>query len=120
MAKEGLVELIPDSESFSRDALLACYSARRLTAIPGIKSIKAIRIPAAVESIGERCFYECSNLVSVTFVPGSSLKRIEKEAFRECKNLREMEIPAGVKEIGDCCFSLCAGLFGICTPSPAG
>ena len=51
----GQIELIPDSGSFSRDALLACYSARRLTAIPGIRC-KSIRIPAAVESISERCF----------------------------------------------------------------
>ena len=56
-------------------------------AFRGCRKLREIEIPASVEEIGEACFSgcfsECAYLASVTFLPGSSLKRIEKEAFRE-------------------------------------
>ena len=114
---EERVRIIPNSESFSRAELLACYSAKRMAAITGIKFIKSITIPAVVESIGEKCFYECTNLVSVRFVPGSCLRAIGKEAFCGCKKLQEIEIPDKVESLGEYCFYQCAALQSINIPN---
>ena len=60
-------------------------------------NIVVITIPASVEVLCERCFYECKSLSRVTFAAGSCLKRIEKEAFSGCSSLKEIEIPASVE-----------------------
>lgn len=41
----------------------------------------------AVTSIGEKAFYECDHLTSVTFAEGSQLKSIGNSAFGSCYNL---------------------------------
>ena len=108
--------------SLSRVTFASGSAVRRIgkEAFRECRKLSEIEIPASVEDIGEACFSgcfsECANLASVTFLPGSSLKGIEKEAFEECKNLREMEIPAGVESLGDLCFSGCAGLRTINIP----
>lgn len=81
--------------------------------------------------IGERAFYECKNLGSVTMSPDlntiganaflscHSLEYIELThklqtigvgAFRFCYSLEFIVIPAGVKSIGNAAFSGCAAL----------
>ena len=67
-------------------------------------------IPASVEEIGESCFSGCSSLSRVTFASGSAVRRIGKEAFRECRKLSEIEIPASVEEIGERCVWGCSSL----------
>ena len=108
--------------SLSRVTFASGSAVRRIgkEAFRECRKLSEIEIPASVEDIGEACFSgcfsECANLASVTFFPGSSLKRIEKEAFRNCKNLREMEIPATVKSLGIACFRGCTGLQTINIP----
>ena len=47
--------------------------------------ITHITIPASVTEIGDCCFAECMYLETVTFLPGSRLKRIGKCAFAETR-----------------------------------
>ena len=74
-----------------------------MCAVCAFRRLREVEIPASVEEIGEGCF-RCSSLSRVTFASGSALKRIGKEAFRECEELLELEIPASVEEIGEGCF----------------
>lgn len=52
-----------------------------------------------VTSIGERAFYRCSGLTSVT-IP-SSVTSIGHQAFYECSGLTSVNIPDGVTTIGE-------------------
>ena len=66
--------------------------------------LECVFLPCLLEEVPALCFRN-SSLSRVTFGSGSVLKRIGKEAFRECRELREIEIPASVEEIGEGCFS---------------
>jgi hypothetical protein len=70
-------------------------------------NITIITIPASVEVLCERCFYECKSLSRVTFAAGSCLKRIEKEAFSRCRSLKEIEIPASVEVLCEVALQVC-------------
>ena len=48
-------------------------------------------IPDSVTSIGERAFWYCRSLTSIT-IPGS-VKEIGKNAFIRCKNLKTVHLP---------------------------
>ena len=56
---------------------------------------------ANVEEIGDYAFCDCINLKEATL--SASLKKIGKEAFRNCK-LTEVSIAESVKDIGDAAF----------------
>ena len=73
--------------------------------------LECVFLPCLLEEVPALCFRN-SSLSRVTFGSGSVLKRIGKEAFRECRELREIEIPASVEEIDEFCFKCEAGLGG--------
>ena len=64
-----------------------------------------------VTSIGERAFYECTGLTSVTF--GNGVTSIGDRAFRYCSGLTSIEIPNSVTSIGHCAFYECTGLTSV-------
>ncbi|MDY5921833.1 MAG: leucine-rich repeat domain-containing protein [Candidatus Onthomorpha sp.] len=65
----------------------------------------------SVTSIGDRAFYECSSLTSVT-IP-NSVTSIGEGAFYECSELTSVTIPNSVTSIGDYAFSNCSGLTSV-------
>jgi hypothetical protein len=69
-------------------------------------------IPASVEVLGEKCFFYCISLSSVTFSSESRLSRIEGLAFHG-SGLVEIIIPASVEVLGDGCFSECGSLSSV-------
>ena len=62
----------------------------------------------SVATIGEKAFYGCSGLTSVT-IP-ESVTRISKEAFYNCNGLTSVTIPEGLTEIEDSAFAHCTAL----------
>ena len=62
----------------------------------------------SVSGIGEKAFYECSKLTSVT-IP-NSVTSIGRRAFSNCSNLTSVTIPNSVTSIGDETFSNCKNL----------
>lgn len=62
-------------------------------------------IPEGITSIGNRAFYDCSNLISIVLPAG--ITELEDHAFAECSNLTIMSLPAGITFIGDYVFSRC-------------
>ena len=71
-------------------------------------SIKVSDVDYAVTSIGDRAFYECSGLTSVT-IP-NSVTSIGEDAFRDCKGLTSVTIPNSVTSIGSEAFAKCSNL----------
>ena len=72
-------------------------------------------IPNSVTSIGDRAFYGCSGLISIT-IP-NSVTSIGKNAFDNCTGLTSITIPNSVTSIGDGAFDNCTGLTSIAIPN---
>ena len=62
-------------------------------------------------SIGERAFFDCSGLTSVTI--GNSVKSIGDEAFWGCSGLTSVTIGNSVTSIGNSAFWACSGLTSV-------
>ena len=64
-----------------------------------------------VTSIGEKTFYNCSGLTSLT-IP-NSVTSIGSSAFYNCSGLTSLTIPSSVTSIGNSAFSGCSGLTSV-------
>ena len=69
----------------------------------------------SVTSVGQKAFYDCSDLTSVT-IP-NSVTSIGNYAFYECSGLTSVTIPNNVTSIGDGVFRGCNGLSLVTIPN---
>ena len=74
--------------------------------IPG--SVEYDNITYSVTSIGERAFYYCIELTSIT-IP-NTVTSIGREAFSVCSGLTSVTIPNSIESIGNYAFKECSGL----------
>ena len=79
----------------------------------------AITIPATlggvkVAGLGEKLFYQCEEVTSVTIPEG--VTSIGPSAFDLCYGLKSVTIPSSVKTIGDWAFSACFRLQTVTMP----
>ena len=74
----------------------------------GCSSLTSITIPEGVTSIGEWVFANCSNLTAITLPEG--VTSIGSDAFRECSSLTAITLPEGVTSIGERAFYGCSSL----------
>ncbi len=83
-------------------------------------SATSIKVPSKmggkpVRVIGERAFYGCTNLQSVTI--SDNVQIIGDNAFAYCSALTELALPDSVTAIGDSAFYGCSGLTSLPLPS---
>ncbi len=78
-------------------------------------SIKYAIIESGVTSIGNRAFYGCSGLTTIT-IP-NSVTSIREHVFEYCSGLTSITIPSSVTSIGFSAFSECIGLTSITIPN---
>lgn len=76
--------------------------------------IRQIAIPDTVTEIGDRAFYYCDQLASITLPLG--LQKISDSVFLRCMSLTSITIPEAVTEIGAAAF-VGSGLTSITIPS---
>ncbi|MBR2970614.1 MAG: leucine-rich repeat domain-containing protein [Clostridia bacterium] len=76
-------------------------------------SLKTVIVTGG-ESIGEKSFYHCYGLISIT-IP-DSVTSIGRSAFEGCSGLTSITIPDSVTSIGYDAFSGCSGLESITLP----
>lgn len=77
-------------------------------------SFQNIILPSSITSIGERAFWNCSNLVSIKLP--DSVTTIDESAFVNCSSLKSIDFSANLKEIGMCAFWLCDSLESVAIP----
>ena len=99
--------LVDDKASVEIDGVL--FNKRKTTLIRFPKDREGnYSIPDGVEKIGDRAFYECTKLESIT-IPGS-VTAIGERAFSNCESLRKITIPDSVATLGDSAFEHCGSL----------
>ena len=79
-------------------------------------NITSVSIPKYVQSLDDKAFEGCDELVTVKFT-GSRTKSIGAFAFNKCKALKDISIPSSVTSIGEGAFMQCASLESINIPS---
>ena len=77
-------------------------------------NLTSVTIPDSVTRIGDRAFYGYSSLMGVT-IP-DSVTRIGLWAFRRCSSLTSVTIPDSVIRIGEYAFSGCTSLTSVTIP----
>lgn len=82
-------------------------------AYAGDETITEVILPDTLEVIGEKAFYQCTNLKKVVLPP--HLKVMEKQCFSETA-LEEVRIPATVKTLGYGMFQKCSKLKEVFLP----
>ena len=78
-------------------------------------SIKSIKLPAAITSIGSNAFYSCRKITEIT-IP-ASVQSIESSAFSYCTSLESVNFNEGLITIGNSAFEEDAKLTSIKIPS---
>ena len=79
------------------------------------KSVTYGGISYPVTSIGNKAFYYCSGLTSVTI--GNSVTSIGGSAFEYCDGLKSLTIGNSVTSIGSSAFNRCSGLKSLTIPN---
>ena len=77
-----------------------------------ISGCKNTDVPDSVTSIGDRAFYGCTGLTTIT-IP-NSVTSIGRHAFRGCTGLTNITIPDSVTVIGVSAFWDCTRLTSVC------
>jgi hypothetical protein len=81
--------------------------------------LSALWISRNVDSLGERCLYQCRSLRLVAFEAHSFLGEIGPEAFYECESLQSIAIPPSVCVCLSDVFQLCRSLASVVFESPS-
>ena len=79
------------------------------------KKLVDVQLNEGLQVIGERAFYYCVALRSVT-VP-STVTELGEEAFNGCYNLTELQLNEGLMVIGSSSFADCTALRSVTLPS---
>jgi hypothetical protein len=136
--KYGLVQLTPmdDYEYTLRGngIMLGAYTgSEKRVSVPGwhcglevvalnrtfyYKPITSVVIPGSVKEIGDKTFFICEELESVTFAE-DGLVKIGDSAFFMCFRLKHISLPHSVTSIGDKAFYGCGKLKRITIPPSA-
>lgn len=83
----------------------------------GIKALTGVTFPESVTgAIGDRCFYNCTNLTDITIT--ERITEIKASAFAGCSSLTSITIPKSVTKIGYYAFQNCTSLAEVyCMPT---
>ncbi|MDE7160814.1 MAG: leucine-rich repeat domain-containing protein [Muribaculaceae bacterium] len=84
-------------------------------AFMGCTELTSVRVPFALEYIGNMAFAACTSLTEIDLP--SALTRIEENAFSECSGLTTLRIPNSVTYLGQNSFGGCTGLMSLTLPA---
>jgi hypothetical protein len=81
------------------------------------KTLRSIKLPSSLRSIGKAAFASCNNLGRVTLP--TALDSIGDYAFAGCTALRTVTLPASVVKVGRGAFMRCTSLISIQVEAPS-
>ena len=105
--------VIPESITFENSLYSVTSIGER--AFYGCNGLTSVTIPNSVTSIGWSAFWDCSSLTSVT-IP-NSVTSIGWSAFWDCSSLTSVTIPNSVTNIGGSAFAWCISLTSVTIPN---
>ena len=76
-------------------------------------SLKAIKLPATLTTLGTGAFAGCDAVTSVTFGKNAALTEIPESCFLLCTALQKIQIPGYIRKIGDTAFAGCSTLSAV-------
>ena len=76
--------------------------------------IEDIRIGSEITTVGNSCFYGCSNAYQV--IIDDNVKCVGDNAFTYCRGLTDAIIGDGVRVLGNNAFAYCSGLINLTMP----
>ena len=74
------------------------------------QSIESVHISASMRKFGDKAFWSCRNLKSVTFAENSNFQVLSRRTFRSCESLPHIELPASLNRIATEAFYDCTSL----------
>ena len=77
---------------------------------PTVTSLKTLKLPASLKTIGEYAFVSCDALTTVSFAKASQLTEIGRQAFAMCVLLKDITLPDSVQRVGSAAFVNCLNL----------
>ena len=93
------------------DGILYTADGTGIVMVPPAKNIGDFVVPNTVTTIGQKLFYECDTITSVTFEGGRTEHiTIERQAFSRCSNLNKVIFTEMVASIGEDAFYNCSSL----------
>ena len=101
---EGLVEIAPEAFAAKITDFNFWGSPYEIN-IPRNK-LKTVLLPQGVKKIGKQAFKDCLGLKTMHIPNG--VREISEEAFRGCTSLKEITLPEGLVTIGNGAFIWCA------------
>ena len=107
----GLTTITVDADNPVYDSRNNCNAIINTATNKLVYGCKNTVIPSSVTSIGDRAFYDCSGLTSIS-IP-SSVASIGYNAFYGCSGLTSISIPSSVTSIGYKAFNDCPGLTSV-------
>lgn len=105
------ISVDPDNTAYSSEAGILFNKPKTILLQCPITKKGPYTIPSSVTSIGEKAFYQCLNLASVTF--GNGVTSVGKSAFGLCSSLTNINIPNSVTSIGEKAFDCCTSLTSV-------
>lgn len=93
------------------------YSTSSYSGMQGFfgEQVEQYIIGSSISNIGNRAFYNCYNMTSITI--GENVQKVGNYAFAYSSGLTNIELPYGMTKIGDDAFSGCENITTIHIPS---
>lgn len=91
----------------SRDGIVFSKNGKTIVLYPKGRANTYYQVPASTNIIGDAAFWECQNLVEITFLGTSLDTTIGSYAFANCYALETIDIPNNVKTVGEYAFQYC-------------
>ena len=107
----GLTSIVVSQNNTKYDSRNNCNAIIETSSNKLILGCKNTIIPDSVTSIGNKAFFKCIGLTSVSI--GNSVTSIGYLAFSDCAGLTNVTIGNSVTSIGESAFSSCLGLTNI-------
>ena len=109
------IDISPDHPVFAQiDGVLYEKESKTLICCPARKEGDSFAVPDGILAIGDRAFYGCETLTTITLPKG--LTSIGDSAFSGCTSLTSVTLPNSLTSIGDGAFFRCDALTSVSMP----